>query len=133
MNETFKVIIIAVLSGGIGAGVLKLIGDRLAWKRERKAKKEDRAEQNTEEIIQNLKADVMELKIVLEALKEAQKYISYDRIRFLALSYIKEGEIDFDDRRILKDMHKSYHYGLNGNGDLDNLMKKIDDLPLKLK
>ena len=126
MNETLKVILVAVLSGGIGAGVLKLIGDRLAWKRERKAKKEDKAEKITVEDFEKMKADV-------KAVKEANKFILYDRIRFLALEYIKEGEIDFDDRRILKDMHNSYHYGLGGNGDLDNLMKKVDDLPLKLK
>ena len=126
MNETFTLILVAVLSGGIGAGVLKLIGDRLAWKRERTAKKEDKAEKITVEDFEKMKADV-------KAVKEANKFILYDRIRFLAMEYIKDGEIDFDERRILKDMHTSYHYGLNGNGDLDNLMKKIDDLPLKLK
>jgi len=57
----------------------------------------------------------------------------YDRIRFVALSYIEEGEVDFDDRRILNDMHRSYHVGLNGNGDLDELMKQVNKLPLKLK
>lgn len=126
MNETFTLILVAVLSGGIGAGVLKLIGDCLAWKRERTAKKEDKAEKITVEDFEKMKADV-------KAVKEANKFILYDRIRFLAMEYIKDGEIDFDERRILKDMHTSYHYGLNGNGDLDNLMKKVDELPLKLK
>ena len=55
----------------------------------------------------------------------------YDRIRFLGQAYIAEGEIDFDDRRILRQMHTSYHNGLGGNGDLDALMEEVDSLPLK--
>lgn len=126
MNETFTLILVAVLSGGIGAGVLKLIGDRLAWKRERTAKKEDKADNRTQERLKAIEEKT-------DAQSEALKYILYDRIRYLALSYISEGEIDFDDRRILNDMHKSYHYGLDGNGDLDGLMSQVNALPLKLK
>ena len=39
--------------------------------------------------------------------------------------------MDFDDRRILNLMHKSYHDGLGGNGDLDNVMNDVNRLPLK--
>ncbi len=50
---------------------------------------------------------------------------------YLGQAYIAESEIDFDDRRILNDMHRSYHNGLGGNGDLDKLMEAVNDLPLK--
>ncbi len=134
MNDVIKDILIAVVSGGVGAAVVKLIGDGLAWKRNRKAVIEDRAEQkkddaeklaalNTEERLKTIEAKT-------DAQSEALKFILYDRIRYLALAYIADGEIDFDDRRILNDMHRSYHNGLNGNGDLDTLMAEVNRLPL---
>ena len=57
----------------------------------------------------------------------------YDRIRYLGQAYIAAGEIDFDDRRVLNDMHRSYHNGLGGNGDLDTLMAEVNGLKLKTK
>lgn len=64
---------------------------------------------------------------------EALKFILYDRIKYLAQTYIAAGEVDFDDRRILNAMHKVYHGGLDGNGDLDDLMNAVGELPLKKK
>ena len=61
------------------------------------------------------------------------KFILYDRIKYLAQTYIAAGEVDFDDRRILNAMHKVYHGGLDGNGDLDDLMNAVGELPLKKK
>ena len=69
----------------------------------------------------------------LEDIKTGLKWVLYDRIRHLGQAYIKEGAVDFDDRRILHEMHNSYHNGLNGNGDLDALMDAVDKLPLKVK
>ena len=126
INDTLKVILLAVLSGGIGAGALKLIGDKLAWKREREAKKEDNAEKRTQERLKAIEEKT-------DAQSEALKYMLYDRIRYLGQAYISDGEIDFDDRKILNDMHRVYHFGLNGNGDLDGLMNQVNALPLKLK
>ena len=137
MFEVIKTIFLALLSGGIGAAVVKLIGDGVAWKRERKAVKEDKAEQKQEELKKQAVLHTEErLKAIedkTDAQSEALKYILYDRIRYLALAYIADGEIDFDDRRILNEMHRSYHDGLNGNGDLDTLMAEVNRLPLKTR
>ena len=46
------------------------------------------------------------------------------------LQYIEAGEVDFDQRRILREMHTVYHFGLQGNGDLDQLMEAVAKLPL---
>lgn len=54
-----------------------------------------------------------------------------DRMRYVGQNYLKQEEIDFDDRRIFHQMHDIYHNDLGGNGDLDQLMEAIDDLPLK--
>lgn len=135
MNDLIKDILIALVSGGVGAAVIKLIGDGLLWKRNRKAAKEDRAEQKKEDAEKRAALQTEERLKTIEAKTDAQsealKYILYDRIRYLALAYIADGEIDFDDRRILHDMHRSYHSGLHGNGDLDILMNDVNGLPLK--
>ena len=67
----------------------------------------------------------------ITALKVGLKWVLYDRIRYLGQRYISDGKVDFDDRRILNEMHKSYHEGLSGNGDLDNLMAEVNRLPLE--
>ena len=137
MTDVLKSLLIALVSGGVGAAVVKLIGDGIAWKRTRKAEKEDRAEAREDEARKQEALNIEErLKVIekkTDTQSEALKFILYDRIRYLALAYIADGEIDFDDRRILNEMHRSYHEGLYGNGDLDHLMGEVNRLPLKPK
>lgn len=129
MNET----ILTILSGGAFVAVIEGVREYLAWRRNRKAVKEDKAEDEKVRTQTVTVKKIKDLEDKVNALVESQKYILYDRIRFLGQSYIEEKEIDFDDRRILNDMHHSYHFGLEGNGDLDNLMEEVNHLPLKIK
>ena len=122
--EIIREVLIAVLTGGVIVAIIEGVREFLAWRRNRKALLEDRQALNSDKRLEKVERQV-------EALVESQKYILYDRIRFLGQSYIADGEIDFDDRRILNDMHKSYHSGLGGNGDLDILMREVNQLPLK--
>ena len=126
MNVYIKTFLLALASGSVGAAVVKLIGDLIIWHKTRKAQKEDHEEQSNEERIK-------EIVTMSLAMRDAMKFVLYDRIRYLGQTYIAEGEIDFDDRRILNDMHRSYHSGLFGNGDLDGLMSEVNHLPLKIK
>lgn len=119
-------VIIAVIGSSALAVVISGIFEALRWRRERKAKKEDAAELRIEERLEKMETQN-------KAQSEALKYILFDRIRHLGQAYIAEGEIDFDDRRILNSMHTVYHSGLNGNGDLDNLMGEVNALKLKRK
>lgn len=118
--------IIAILTGGVGAAIVKSIFDILAWRRTRKAEKEDRVYLNAEERLNQIEEQN-------QAQSEALKFLLYDRIKYLGQCYIRDNEINIDDRRILNDMHKSYHSGLGGNGDLDLLMKTVNNLPLKIE
>ena len=106
-------IIIAIIGGGVGAAVVTVVGQLLTARQARKYRQEDK---ETEE---------------LAALKQGMKWLLYDRIRFLGLAYIEDGAVDFDDRRVLREMHSVYHEGLGGNGDLAIIMWQVDDLPLK--
>jgi len=122
--EFLTAIVLAVAGGAAGAAIINGINERKMHKLARQDAKEDKEALDTEKRLK-----VIEEKT--DAQSEALKFILYDRIRYLGQAYIAESEIDFDDRRILNDMHRSYHNGLGGNGDLDKLMEAVNDLPLK--
>ncbi len=128
-------VLIAMLTGGVVVAIIEGVREALKWYRQRKAAKEDKAEAKADYKQQQQDKKIEERLGVIErrskAQSEALKFILYDRIRYLGQAYIAEGAIDFDDRRILNDMHHSYHYGLEANGDLDTLMDEVNHLPLK--
>lgn len=114
MDNTVLIAIIGGLLGGSAvAALINQIGEGIRQKRKRKFEKDDTENDD------------------LAAVKTALKWVMYDRIRYLGQAYIKDKSIDFDDRRILTEMHNCYHNGLGGNGDLDTLMKQVNALPLK--
>jgi len=144
MNE----VILCLISGGVAAALVKAIETLVTWHLNRKAVKEDRAEER-EDRTDKLVDSVKELKDGekqksekiderlrgiekrLDALTEAQKVILLDRILYLGQSYVDKGIITYDDRKRFHDMHKSYHDGLGGNGDADLIVQSVDELPLK--
>ena len=121
-----KELVIVFLTGGFGAAVVKGIFEAIAWKRERKAKKEDRQQINITDRLMQIEKQV-------NALREGLKYIMYDRIKYLGQCYIRDKAIDINDRTMLNNMHGSYHNGLGGSVDLDLLMNTVNELPLKIK
>lgn len=129
--------VLAFLCGAGGLALIDFARERWKWKAERKAKKEDREEEKTDELaelkksVEELQTQQDEMSGQLDALREAMKCVLLDRIIYLGQSYIADGEVDFDDRRRLHQMHSSYHNGLKGNGDADVIMKAVDALPLK--
>ncbi len=135
--EVLKTFLLAFLGGAGGVALINAIQDRWKWKAERKAKKEDREEEKTDELselkksVEELRTQQDEMSGQMDALREAMKCVLLDRIIYLGQSYIADGEVDFDDRRRLHQMHSSYHNGLKGNGDADVIMKAVDALPLK--
>lgn len=112
MSDTVIVALVAGLAAVVG-GLITQLGEGIRQRRKRKYDKADGKDKD------------------IDALKAGLKWVLYDRIRFLGQHYISAGQVDFDDRRILNEMHKSYHDGLGGNGDLDVLMREVNALPLK--
>lgn len=133
MEEIF----LAILGGGVAVAIIEAVKEAFAWHRNRKAQKEDRAEEKKEaqfeERIGHLETDMGEVKTLVAALVDSQKNVLFDRIQYLCRRYMAEGEIDFDDLRGVNALHNSYHNGLGGNGDLDALMKQVHSLPVKPK
>lgn len=54
-----------------------------------------------------------------------------DRLRFLCVRYIEQGWIYEDELEDLVAMHTCYHEALRGNGYLDDLMRRVKDLPMR--
>lgn len=151
MSETLQSVGQALLLFLFGAGGLALINiaqERWKMRYQRKAQKEDKAEEKEDKLYSlddELKQYIAEQKDFNErtmarfeemeqrdaAHTRAMKYVLLDRIIYIGQSYIKHGEVSFDDRRRLREMHDSYHNDLGGNGDADNVMDAVDGLPLK--
>lgn len=140
MTDFWKTVITITVSfifGGGGLALIELLREKWRFKAERQAVKEDRKEEKNDELakiskqVEELSLKESETAKMVNMLREAQKCILLDRIIHLGQNYIAEGKIDFDDRKRLREMHKSYHNGLGGNGDADAIMKAIDELPLK--
>lgn len=120
-----------LLTGAASAALIKLLDNIIQWKLARKAKKEDKAEERQENVCKANQLKIDKLEDAVQATITGQRYILLDRIRYLGLAYLQRGEASFDERRLLHQMHDVYHNSLNGNGDLDELMSEVDELPLK--
>lgn len=106
-------IIIAVLGGSALSALITQVGNYISDRRKRKDTVADRTEDKD------------------AAVRQGMKLLLADKIQYLGLKYIEEGEITFSNRKMLNDMHSTYHNGLGGNGDYDDLMKEVNELPIK--
>lgn len=110
----------AFIVGAGGAAVVKGLFDLAHWFLNRKAKKEDAAEEKEQ-------LDARELMRRMDVLFLADRTILYDRIKHLGKSYIARGWLTVEELEDLTNMHKVYHDPdkLNGNGFLDDLMYAV--------
>lgn len=106
-------IIIAVLGGSALSALITQVGNYISDRRKRKDTVADRTEDKD------------------AALKQGIKLLLADKIQYLGLRYIEEGEVTFSNKKMLNEMHSVYHNGLGGNGDYDDLMEEFNELPLK--
>ncbi len=124
---------LTLISGGAFGALISALSSYLIYRLRRRDGREIRREKALENEKNAAENRLLAIELKVDALTEGVKYVLYDRIRFLAQEYISDGEVGFDDRRILGNMHRSYHNGLAGNGDLDILMREVNSLPLKRK
>lgn len=114
---------VAFVAGASGAAIVKGLFDLAQWFLNRRAKKEDSAEEKEQ-------LDYREVNRKLDVLFLADRTILYDRIKHLGKSYIARSWISVEELEDLTNMHKVYHDKdkLNGNGFLDELMKTVNHL-----
>lgn len=148
MNDVLPIVLAGLLSGGVFVAVVEGVREWLSWRRNRKAKQEDR-EIEKNDVTTQLQTTVKKLEAEekriaeedkkhfdsiendMRALKDGVKFILLDRILYLGERYIERGEITIEEKMLLHKMHKVYHNRLNGNGDADVIMEAVDELPLK--
>lgn len=105
-------IVVAVLCSTALAAIVNQVGNALQWRRQREAAKSDNKDDR------------------LVRMERGMRSIMLDRIQHLCKAYIHDGAVDADDLRRLHCMHDNYH-DLGGNGDLDTLMARVEELPIK--
>lgn len=143
-----KVLITCLLSSAVISALVTSLKDLLIWMFNRKDKKVSESEeaiQHRIEVSADMKAQKEKLdylvnrfdsyleedKTLTDSIIRSNKLLMQDRIRHLGLKYIHEGEILFEDRKMLHDMWDEYHKAWHGNGDLNLIMGAVDELPLK--
>ena len=100
-------VILAIIGGGCGAAIVTGAVTLIQFLINRKDKRSGKADTNN------------------KALRYLMLYIIQER----AKQHIKDGRISMEDRRSLHHWHDLYHNGLGGNGDADDLMEQVDNLP----
>jgi len=119
MNSLFQ-----LLGSGIGvaivSGVFMLIQSQMQRKLEEKA---------TSKKLNDAKID--ELLLALETMKQASLVNNRERIKYLCRIHISKGEVTYDERQDLIELYQHYHEGLGGNGNVEDLIKRFREVPVK--
>lgn len=98
----------AVLTGGVAAALVSGLFSIVLWKMNRKATKEDKADD----------------------IKVALRILLYAEIKSLGKKYIERGYITSEELEDIIAMHRVYHDNLHGNGFLDSIMAQVKSLPI---
>lgn len=123
------------LGGAGGAAVVTGIVSLLQWLLSRRAQKADRVTAKAEAKNECEKKSMQEINRKLDVLFLADRTVLYDRIKFLAKSYIDRGWVTVEELEDLNRMHDVYHDPdkLDGNGFLKDLIKTVNSLEKKAK
>lgn len=123
------------LGGAGGAAVVTGIVSLIQWLLSRRAQKADRVTAKTEAEDEREEKAMKEINRKLDVLFLADRTVLYDRIKFLAKSYIDRGWVTVEELEDLNRMHDVYHDPdkLDGNGFLKDLMKTVNSLEKRAK
>jgi len=86
--------------------------------------------ENTNKNIENIAEDVKELKAGQEESKRTNRAILRDKLNQKIKFHMIIGNICLHDREVLHGLHTEFKSNL-GNGDMDNMVKKVLSLPLE--
>lgn len=135
MDEFLKIALAGMFSGGVFVAIIEVVKESIAFRRKRKAEKEDKAAAKIEQAEAEEKKKTDERLDRLEeqnkAIIDGLRVMLLDRVLYLGQSYIDKGEITYDERHRFHQMHDCYHTGLGGNGDADLIVEAVDELPPK--
>ena len=137
-------VITCILSSTLAATLITSIKELIIWALNRKAKKNDdnKEEKNELEEFRDLLKEQQEfltkmtntvsgLQKKLDIYLNDYKIILKDKIKYLVYKYLEIGEISIEEKQAIQHMWSTYHYDLEGNGDLDEIMEVLDKIPIK--
>lgn len=110
---------IVLLGGTSAAALISTIGNIILHLLQRSERKKEKQNDRQQEQIDKL-----------NAIGKGVMLLELDKIKYLGLRFIRDGGITYEDRVLLHKMHDNYHKELDGNGDLDQIMEEVDELPL---
>ena len=110
---------IALLGGASASALISTVGNIILHLLQRSERKKEKQNDRQQEQIDKL-----------NAIGKGVMLLELDKIKYLGLRFIRDGGITYEDRALLHKMHDNYHKELGGNGDLDQIMEEVDELPL---
>lgn len=146
--EMSEVLLTCLLSSTLAATVVTSIKELILWFLNRRAKVKDNKEEKNDEVseilkkqsekitriydkVDTLKDDVSNLKDQMQATVKHDKVILRDKIKYLISKYIEYGEITIEEKQAIQHMWNIYHFDLGGNGDLNDWMDMLEEIPVK--
>lgn len=138
MSET---VMVCILSSTLAATVITSVKELILWFLNRRAKVQDDEKENIEEqrdlmcqqqreCMEKILDVVEKMAAKMNASIENDKIILRDKIHYLVLKYVDIGEITLDEKQAIHHMWNIYHYDLGGNGDLDDEMDMLENIPV---
>ena len=116
------------LGGAGGAAIVAGLFALAQWRLNRKAQKDDKAAAKQESDSAKKAEQMKEINRKLDVLFLADRTLLYDRIKYLAKSYIARSWVTIEELEDLNRMHAVYHDSdkLDGNGFLKELMNTVN-------
>lgn len=116
------------LGGAGGAAIVAGLFALAQWRLNRKAQKDDKAAAKQEYDAAKQAEQMKEINRKLDVLFLADRTLLYDRIKYLAKSYIARSWVTIEELEDLNRMHAVYHDSdkLDGNGFLKELMNTVN-------
>lgn len=116
------------LGGAGGAAIVAGLFALAQWRLNRKAQKDDKAAAKQESYSAKQAEQMKEINRKLDVLFLADRTLLYDRIKYLAKSYIARSWVTIEELEDLNRMHAVYHDSdkLDGNGFLKELMNTVN-------
>ena len=123
-----KLILALIAASGFWTFIGKIF-DALMEKKKRKRDKTDK-DATQEEAIKRIDEKQTVLEKMLRAVVRASMLGTYRDFEAAACKYIDKGEIPIQELQIIKETFDAYK-DLGGNGFADNIMERVNELPIK--
>lgn len=116
------------LCGAGGSAIVAGLFALAQWRMNRKAQKDDKAAAKQESDSAKKAEQMNEINRKLDVLFLADRTLLYDRIKYLAKSYIARSWVTIEELEDLNRMHAVYHDSdkLDGNGFLKDIMNTVN-------